>query len=67
MGWWRASKLKLNPDKMPVLLEESQSSLGDGPKLTLVAVALTPSQSVGAFSWTQVISYSGGGSSLFPT
>lgn len=42
MGWLRANKLKLNSDKMDVLLVGSSCVLGSGCTLRFAGVVLTP-------------------------
>lgn len=41
MGWTRSNKQKLNPDNMKVLLEDTNSGLGNGLMLMLEGVART--------------------------
>lgn len=42
MGWTGANKLKLNPDKLEVLLVKTNSAVGSGYTPRLAGTALTP-------------------------
>lgn len=50
MGWMRANKPKLNPDKTEVLLFGSSLVLGSGCMLMLDEVVLIPKASVRSWS-----------------